>query len=107
MKINNREKKYFFIIPVLLVVLIIKSFYFDEVKNLTVEEEKVVESVYKSMKEEYKGFFNTKIAKFRIVALKVIKKDDNNVYYRLKVRKYIFSILPYRDLIVDYTFELK
>ncbi|SHK42405.1 hypothetical protein [Paramaledivibacter caminithermalis] len=113
---NKKEKMYLIIVILLLVILIFKSFYLDEYKPLTKDEEIFKEYVEKIGYEKYKGFlYKNNLASFRVVSIKKIddkgksiiekKNGNDNGYerveikgkYKAKIRKYLFHFLPYGE----------
>lgn len=52
---NSREKSMIIILAILIIILILKSCVFDEVKNLTREEQQFKDFVEYSVQEEYGG----------------------------------------------------
>ncbi|BEP30148.1 hypothetical protein [Helicovermis profundi] len=108
MKIGKREKLYLIVIPILFVVLVMKSYLFDEYKATNFEEANVIKGIYQTVDEKYDGFvYDNNILSFRVVAIKIIKEEDGVKLYKSKVRKYLFTVIPYRDLIIEYRFNTK
>lgn len=111
---NKREKIYLAIVILLLGVLVVKSFYLDDYKPVTKDEELFKEYAERLIDEKYHGFFNeNKLIGIKIVNIKKlenegvstieVQSENDNEYksveiegkYEAKIRKYLFHILPY------------
>ena len=108
MKIGKREKVYLIVIPILFFILVTKSYMFDEMEITNEEELKVVTGVYLAIDDKYNGFlYESKILSFRVVSIKVIGEEEDVKLYKSKARKYLFTVIPYRDVIVEYQLNLE
>lgn len=113
---SKREKIYLIAVIILLGALMLKSFYFDEYKPVTKDEEIFKEYVERLADEKYKGFSNKiNLTSFRVVSIKKIesegvsiievKNGNDNGYknveikgkYKAKIRKYLLHFLPYGE----------
>lgn len=113
---NKKEKIYIMAIIVLLGALMLKSFYFDEYKPLTEDEEIFKEYVERIVDENYNGFLkkNNSVS-YRVISIKKVddegvsiiqvKSGNDNNYerveiegkYKAKIRKYLFHFFPYGE----------
>lgn len=116
---NIREKSMLIVTLLLIVILIGKSVFFDEVKNLSDEEQQFKEFVEYSISEKYNG----KLQQYNIVTYKIFDiftADDKtktqiayldsetrqkieavlDVRYTARVRAYFLGFLPYRQFSV-------
>lgn len=113
---NPREKSMLIVTIMLVIILIVKSFVFDEVKNLTAEEQKFKDFVEYSVEEEYNG----KLEQYNIITHRVFDifvadesqkpiiryKDPEtgedfeeilSVRYTGRVRAYLLGFLPFKQ----------
>ncbi len=116
---NPREKSMLIVTLALIVILVGKSLFFDEVKNLTDEEQEFKTFVEYSVSEKYNG----KLQQFHIITYRVFdifvadnQKKTNIIYedpdtgqeinkildvrYTAQVRSYLLGILPFKQFSV-------
>ncbi len=111
---NKKEKAYLAIVILLLGLLLVKTFYLDDYKPVTKDEELFKEYAERLINEKTNSFFKNNILIGRkIVNIKKLEDEgvsiievqsgNDNEYerveiegkYEAKVRKYLFHILPY------------
>lgn len=114
---KKKEGIYLIVLAALIGILLVKSFYLDEYKPRTEDEELFKEYAQELAYKKYDGF----LIKNNLVSLKVIsikkledegisiielKKGDDKGYetaeiagkYGAKVRKYLFHFFPYGEI---------
>lgn len=111
---SKKEKAYVAIVILLLGILLVKSFYLDDYKPATKDEELFKEYAERLIDEKPHSFFkNNQLIGRKIVNIEKLEDDgvsiievqsgNDNEYesveiegkYEAKVRKYLFHILPY------------
>ncbi len=116
---NSREKSLIIVTVLLIIILAGKSLFFDEVRNLTEEEQQFKNFVEYSVSEEYDGMlqqyhlinyrvFNIFVANDQQKTIITYKDPQTgqeinntlNVRYTARVRGYILGILPYKQFSV-------
>ena len=122
--LSSKEKAMIVMIVLLLLVLLFKSFYFDEVKNLSEDEMKFKSFVEYSVSEEYDGFLEQSgLMTYRVYDIYMADKDEKGVLrfkdadtgkvvetiqngrYNARVRGYFLWILPVKHFSVTAAVE--
>jgi len=116
---NAREKSLIIVTALLIIILVAKSLFFDEVRNLTEDEQQFKNFVDYSVSEKYNG----KLEQYHIITYRVFDifiandqqktsisyKDPQtgqeinetlDVRYTARVRGYILGFLPFKQLSV-------
>ncbi len=121
---SPREKAMIIMVVFLLIVLVFKSAVFDEVKNLTAEEQQFKDFVEYSVAEQYHGFLeNSGLMVYRVYDLYMADKDQKGVLryedyktgemveviqdgrYNARVRGYFLRIIPVKHFSVTTKIE--
>lgn len=120
---SNREKSMIIIVVVLVIVLILKSSVFDEVKNLTPEEQQFKDFVEYSLEKEYSGFLADKgLMVYRVYDIYLADPNEKGVLryemengktvevvqdgrYNARVRGYFLWVLPIKHFSVTSTIQ--
>lgn len=116
---NPREKSMLIVTVMLVIILIVKSFIFDEVKNLSGEEKMFKDFVEYSVAQEYDGILQQyNIITYRVFDIFVADEAQNpiirykdpktgedkeeilSVRYTGRVRAYILGLLPFKQFSV-------
>lgn len=121
---SSREKAMILTLIFLLIVLTLKSTVFDEVKNLTAEEQKFKDFVEYSVAEQYNGVFEeTGLMTYRVYDLYMADKEEKGILryqdpqtgemvdviqdgrYNARVRGYFLWIIPVKHFSVTAKIE--
>lgn len=116
---NSREKAMIILLVILVIILILKSMVFDEVKNLTPEEQQFKDFVEYSVEEEYSGTLaDMGLMVYRVYDLYMADPDAKGVLryedaktgkmvetvqegrYNARVRGYLLWVLPVKHFSV-------
>ncbi|NLK73020.1 MAG: hypothetical protein GX285_08390 [Clostridiales bacterium] len=116
---NPREKSMLIVTVMLVIILILKSFIFDEVKNLSGEEKMFKDFVEYSVAQEYDGILQQyNIITYRVFDIFVADETQNtiirykdpetgedkeeilSVRYTGRVRAYLLGFLPFKQFSV-------
>lgn len=113
---NYREKRLLIVAIILFVIVFVKSFFLDEVKNLSPEEAEFKVYVEKVIAEKHDNIFDkikivgyrvidiSEITEFDLTSLRKINKFSEEEIekilegkYKGKVRKYFLYTIPFGD----------
>jgi hypothetical protein len=115
--LNNREKSMYIVLAVLIVILIAKSLIFDEVRNLSKDEQIFKDFVEYSVEQKYDGVFeNAGIIQYRIFDIYMAAPDETSILryedsstgvmlektlegrYNARIRKVLLWLIPLKEI---------
>ena len=121
---NNREKSMAIVLIILIIILILKSCVFDEVKNLTPDEQQFKNFVDYSIEKEYSSsLVDMGLMVYRVYDIYLADSNENGVLkyedkktgkmvevvqegrYNARVRGYLFWVFPVKHFSVTAQIE--